>query len=105
VEQRGHVFDTAVRLRDMVPNHIFHSHFADRHGTARFVSTRLCGRDDQAKTCVPLAPMTDEDRALALHCPRQYGDGIVRGSQVQAYRSDRCLRPSHAPKLSVAMKP
>jgi len=102
VEQRGMYYDTAGTLRDMVPNHIFQLiSLTAMEPPVSFDADVV--RDEQAKILRALTPMNDEE-VLSRTVRGQYGEGIVKGQKVQAYRSEPMVAPDSRTETFVAMK-
>jgi glucose-6-phosphate 1-dehydrogenase len=102
VEQRGMYYDTAGTLRDMVPNHIFQLiSLTAMEPPVSFDADVV--RDEQAKILRALTPMNDEE-VLTRTVRGQYGEGIVKGQKVAAYRSEPMVAPDSRTETFVAMK-
>src|SRR6266478_1743411 len=102
VEQRGMYYDTAGTLRDMVPNHIFQLiSLTAMEPPVSFDADVV--RDEQAKILRALTPMNDEE-VLTRTVRGQYGEGLVKGQKVQAYRSEPMVAPDSRTETFVAMK-
>src|ERR1700730_244003 len=102
VEQRGMYYDKAGTLRDMVPNHIFQlTSLTAMEPPVSFDADVV--RDEQAKILKALTPMTDEE-VLTRTVRGQYGEGIVKGAKVPAYRSEPMVAPDSRTETFVAMK-
>jgi glucose-6-phosphate 1-dehydrogenase len=102
VEQRGMYYDTAGTLRDMVPNHIFQLiSLTAMEPPVSFDADVV--RDEQAKILRALTPTNDEE-VLTRTVRGQYGEGIVKGQKVQAYRSEPMVAPDSRTETFVAMK-
>jgi glucose-6-phosphate 1-dehydrogenase len=102
VEQRGMYYDTAGTLRDMVPNHIFQLiSLTAMEPPVSFDADVV--RDEQAKILRALTPMNDEE-VLSRTVRGQYGDGVVKGQKVAAYRHEPLVAPDSRTETFVAMK-
>ncbi len=102
VEQRGMYYDKAGALRDMVPNHIFQLiSLTAMEPPVSFDADVV--RDEQAKILRALQPMTDEE-VLVRTVRGQYGEGLVHGVKVPAYRSEPMVAPDSRTETFVAMK-
>ena len=102
VEQRGMYYDTAGTLRDMVPNHIFQLiSLTAMEPPVSFDADIV--RDEQTKILRALQPMTDEE-VLTRTVRGQYGEGVVKGEKVQAYRHEPMVAPDSRTETFVAMK-
>src|SRR6185312_3339036 len=80
VELRGGYFDTAGTLRDMVPNHIM-----------------------QLLSLTAMEPLDSED-VLHSSVRGQYGEGIVGGERVAAYRAEPGVAPESKTETFLALK-
>jgi glucose-6-phosphate 1-dehydrogenase len=102
VEQRGMYYDTAGTLRDMVPNHIFQLiSLTAMEPPVSFDADVV--RDEQAKILRALTPMNDEE-VLSRTVRGQYGEGVVKGQKVAAYRNEPLVAPDSRTETFVAMK-
>ena len=97
VEQRGGYYDDAGALRDMVPNHILQLiSLTAMEPPISFDADAV--RDEQAKVLHAISPSARRRAEQAVR--GQYGEGIVDGERVPAYRSETAFRPTRAPKPS-----
>jgi glucose-6-phosphate 1-dehydrogenase len=102
VEQRGTYYDKAGTLRDMVPNHIFQLiSLTAMEPPVSFDADVV--RDEQTKILRALQPMSDEE-VLTRTVRGQYGEGMVNGAKVPAYRSEPMVAPESRTETYVAMK-
>ena len=102
VEQRGGYYDKAGTLRDMVPNHIFQLiSLTAMEPPVSFDADVV--RDEQAKILRALQPMNDEE-VLTRTVRGQYGEGIVKGVKMPAYRTEPMVAPDSRTETFVAMK-
>ena len=102
VEQRGSYYDKAGTLRDMVPNHIFQLiSLTAMEPPVSFDADVV--RDEQTKILRALQPMTDEE-VLVRTVRGQYGEGVVNGTKVAAYRNEPLVAPDSRTETFVAMK-
>ncbi len=102
VEQRGGYYDQAGALRDMVPNHILQLvTLTAMEPPVSFGADAV--RDEQAKILHALQPRVPED-VLARTVRGQYGEGVVDGSVVPAYRAEANVRPDSNTETYVACK-
>jgi glucose-6-phosphate 1-dehydrogenase len=102
VENRGSYYDQAGALRDMVPNHIMQ--LISLTAMEPPVSFRADAvRDEQGKILHAIQPMSSED-VLSRTVRGQYGEGLVNGERVPAYRSERGVPPDSRTETFVAMK-
>ncbi|HEX6896975.1 MAG TPA: glucose-6-phosphate dehydrogenase [Bryobacteraceae bacterium] len=102
VEQRGSYYDKAGTLRDMVPNHIFQLiSLTAMEPPVSFDADVV--RDEQTKILRALQPMTDEE-VLVRTVRGQYGEGVVNGARIPAYRHEQMVAPDSRTETFVAMK-
>ncbi|HZW79854.1 MAG TPA: glucose-6-phosphate dehydrogenase [Candidatus Deferrimicrobiaceae bacterium] len=102
VEGRGSYFDHAGSLRDMVPNHIMQLiSLTTMEPPISFDANAV--RDEQAKILHAIQPMSDEE-VLTRGVRGQYGEGIIDGKRVPAYRAEKDVPPDSRTETYVAMK-
>ncbi len=102
VEKRGGYYDTAGALRDMVPNHIMQLiTLTAMEPPISFEADAV--RDEQAKILHAIQPLSAED-VLTRTVRGQYGDGVVKGQRVPAYRAEPGVPPDSRTETFVAMK-
>jgi glucose-6-phosphate 1-dehydrogenase len=102
VEKRGGYYDKAGALRDMVPNHIMQLiSLTSMEPPVSFRADAV--RDEQGKILHAIQPMSSED-VLTRTVRGQYGEGIVSGERVPAYRSEPGVPPDSKNETFVAMK-
>ena len=102
VEQRGGYYDKAGTLRDMVPNHIFQLiSLTAMEPPISFDADVV--RDEQAKILKAIPPPTDEE-VLVRTVRGQYGEGVLEGAKVAAYRAEPMVDPGSRTETFVAMK-
>src|SRR5215467_3924127 len=102
VEQRGSYYDKAGALRDMVPNHIMQ--LISLVAMEPPVSFRADAvRDEQAKILHAIQPLSAEE-VLTKTVRGQYGEGLVNGQRVPAYREEPDVPPDSRTETYVAMK-
>jgi len=102
VEQRGSYYDKAGALRDMVPNHMMQ--LISLTAMEPPVSFRADAvRDEQAKILNAIQPYSSEE-VLTRTVRGQYGEGIVAGKRVPAYRAEEDVPPDSKTETFVAMK-
>ncbi len=102
VEKRGGYYDHAGTLRDMVPNHIFQLiSLTAMEPPISFDADVV--RDEQAKILKAIQPMTPED-VLSRTVRGQYGDGVLDGEKLAAYRAEPNVAPNSRTETYVAMK-
>jgi glucose-6-phosphate 1-dehydrogenase len=102
VEQRGSYYDKAGALRDMVPNHIMQ--LISLTAMEPPVSFRADAvRDEQAKILHAIQPLSSEE-VLSKTVRGQYGEGVVHGQRVPAYRAEDDVPADSRTETFVAMK-
>jgi glucose-6-phosphate 1-dehydrogenase len=102
VEQRGGYFDAAGTLRDMVPNHMMQLiSLTAMEPPASFSADAV--RDEQAKVLNAIQPLSSED-VLHQAVRGQYGEGVINGERVLAYRAEPGVAPESKTETFVAMK-
>jgi glucose-6-phosphate 1-dehydrogenase len=96
VELRGGYYDTAGALRDMVPNHIFQLiTLTAMEPPIDFDADAV--HDEQTKILRAIQPLSPE-RVLDQAVRGQYGDGLMDGKRVPAYRNEpQVAHDSHTP--------
>ena len=102
VELRGGYFDTAGTLRDMVPNHMMQLiSLTAMEPPVSFHADAV--RNEQAKILRAVQPLDSED-VLLSSVRGQYGEGIVGGERVAAYRSEPGVAPESRTETFLALK-
>src|ERR1700686_2068434 len=102
VEQRGGYFDTAGTLRDMVPNHIMQLlSLTAMEPPVSFQADAV--RNEQAKILRAVQPLDSED-VLLSSVRGQYGEGIIGGERVAAYRSEPGVAPESRTETFLALR-
>jgi glucose-6-phosphate 1-dehydrogenase len=102
VEQRGGYFDTAGTLRDMVPNHIMQLlSLTAMEPPVSFQADAV--RNEQAKILRAVQPLDSED-VLQSSVRGQYGEGVIGGERVVAYRSEPGVAPESRTETFLALK-
>jgi glucose-6-phosphate 1-dehydrogenase len=102
VEQRGSYYDESGALRDMVPNHIMQLiSLTAMEPPISFQADAV--RDEQAKILHAIQPLSSEE-VLTKTVRGQYGEGIVAGQRIPAYRSEPDVPPDSRTETFVAMK-
>ena len=102
VEKRGSYYDQAGALRDMVPNHIMQ--LITLTAMEPPVSFRADAvRDEQAKILHAIQPISSEE-VLSRTVRGQYGEGVIGGQRVAAYRAEPGVPPDSRTETFVAMK-
>ena len=102
VEQRGGYYDQSGTLRDMVPNHIFQLiSLTAMEPPISFQADAV--RDEQAKILHAIQPFSNED-VLSKTVRGQYGEGMVDGQRVPAYRDEEGVPHDSRTETFVAMR-
>jgi glucose-6-phosphate 1-dehydrogenase len=102
VEKRGSYYDNAGALRDMVPNHIMQLiTLTAMEPPISFEANAV--RDEQAKILHAIQPFSNED-VLSKTVRGQYGEGIVDGERVPAYRAEEGVPSDSRTETFVAMR-
>ncbi len=102
VEQRGSYYDESGALRDMVPNHIMQLiSLTSMEPPISFQADAV--RDEQAKILHAIQPLSSEE-VLTKTVRGQYGEGIVEGHRIPAYRSEADVPADSRTETFVAMK-
>jgi glucose-6-phosphate 1-dehydrogenase len=102
VEQRGGYYDQTGALRDMVPNHMLQLvTLTAMEPPISFAADAV--RDEQSKILHAIQPMTPEE-VLTRAVRGQYGEGMVDGKRVPAYRAEANVAPDSHTETYVALK-
>jgi glucose-6-phosphate 1-dehydrogenase len=102
VERRGGYFDNAGTLRDMVPNHMMQLlTLTAMEPPVSFHADAV--RNEQAKVLAAVESMSPED-VLQRSVRGQYGEGMVDGERVPAYRSEQGVASESRTETFVALK-
>jgi glucose-6-phosphate 1-dehydrogenase len=102
VEGRGSYYDTAGALRDMVPNHLFQLvSLTAMEPPISFQADAV--RDEQAKVLRAIQPLAPED-VLTKAVRGQYGEGLLGGERLPAYREEPKVAPDSPTDTFVALK-
>jgi glucose-6-phosphate 1-dehydrogenase len=102
VEKRGSYYDNAGALRDMVPNHIMQLiTLTAMEPPISFEANAV--RDEQAKILHAIQPFSNED-VLSKTVRGQYGEGILDGVRVPAYRDEEGVPRDSRTETFVAMR-
>jgi glucose-6-phosphate 1-dehydrogenase len=102
VEQRGGYYDTSGTLRDMVPNHLFQLvSLTAMEPPISFAADSV--RDEQTKILDAIQVPTPEE-VLSRTVRGQYGEGIVNGQGLPAYRAEPNVAPNSNTETFVALK-
>lgn len=101
VELRGDYYDRAGALRDMVPNHIFQLiTLSTMEPPISFEAAAV--HDEQTKILRAIQPLKPEQ--VITHAVRgQYGEGVIDGKPVPAYRREPRVAPNSATETFVAI--
>ena len=101
VELRGGYYETAGALRDMVPNHIFQLiTLSAMEPPTDFDADAV--HDEQTKVLRAIQPLSPE-RVLDQAVRGQYGEGIIDGKRVPAYRHEPHVAPDSQTPTFVAI--
>ncbi len=102
VERRGHYYEEAGALRDMVPNHIFQLiAMVAMEPPISFDAEAV--RDEKSKILHALQPMTPE-QVLSRAVRGQYGEGEIDGKLAPKYRSEPQVAPGSNIETFAALK-
>ena len=102
VEGRGGYYDQAGVLRDMIQNHMFQL-LALVAMEPPFSFEPNAVRDEKAKVLHAIHPLTHEE--VLTHTVRgQYGEGMVEGKRLPAYRSEPDVNPHSNTETYAAIK-
>jgi glucose-6-phosphate 1-dehydrogenase len=101
VEQRGDYYDQAGALRDMVPNHILQLiTLTSMEPPISFDADAV--HDEQTKLLRAIQPFTAQ-QVLSRAVRGQYGEGVVNGQRVAAYRAEPKVAPRSNTETFVAL--
>lgn len=102
VERRGAYFDTAGTLRDMVPNHVMQLlSLTTMEPPVSFQADAV--RNEQAKVLHCIQPLNSEE-VLMRSVRGQYGEGLLEGQRVPAYRSEPGVAVESRTETFVALR-
>jgi glucose-6-phosphate 1-dehydrogenase len=102
VEHRGGFYETAGALRDMVPNHLFQLlTMTAMEPPISFDADEV--RNKQAEVLHAIQPLSPED-VLKSMVRGQYGDGVIDGERVVAYRNEPDVSHDSNTETFVALK-
>ncbi len=102
VEHRGGFYETAGALRDMVPNHLFQLlTMTAMEPPISFDADEV--RNKQAEVLHAIQPLGPED-VLTSTVRGQYGEGVIDGQRVPAYRSEPDVALDSNTETFVALK-
>ena len=102
VEGRGGYYETSGVLRDMIQNHMFQlMALIAMEPPISFEADRV--RDERVKVLQAIKPMQPE---VILHntVRGQYGEGIIDGHRVPAYRAEPKVNPNSATETYAALQ-
>jgi glucose-6-phosphate 1-dehydrogenase len=102
VEGRGGYFDQAGVLRDMVQSHIFQLLTLVAMEPPSTLAAEAV-RNEKVKVIDAIRPMTPE-QALANAVRGQYGEGILGGRSLPAYRAEPRVAPGSTTETYAALK-
>jgi glucose-6-phosphate 1-dehydrogenase len=99
VEDRGTYYESAGALRDVLQNHVFQLlAFIAMEPPISFAADIV--RDERVKILKAIRPFTHED-VLKNAMRGQYGEGVIDGERVRAYRAETDVSP-HSPTETYA---
>src|SRR5215470_13535684 len=102
VEHRGAFYETAGALRDMVPNHLFQLlTMTAMEPPISFDADEV--RNKQAEILHAIQMPTPEE-VLQNTVRGQYGEGVINGERVNAYRNEPSVSPTSNTETFVALK-
>jgi len=102
VEKRGGYYETSGTLRDMVPNHLFQLvSLTAMEPPISFAADSV--RDEQTKVLNAIQIPRPEE-VLTRTVRGQYGEGVVDGERLPAYRSEENVAPDSHTETFVALK-
>ncbi|MEA2692369.1 MAG: glucose-6-phosphate 1-dehydrogenase [Acidobacteriota bacterium] len=102
VEDRGSYYENAGALRDVLQNHVFQLlAFVAMEPPISFAADIV--RDERVKILKALRPMSNED-VLREAVRGQYGEGVIDGERVRAYRAETDVSPHSTTETYAALK-
>jgi glucose-6-phosphate 1-dehydrogenase len=102
VEGRGGYYEEAGALRDMVQNHMFQLlAFTAMEPPISFAADVV--RDERVKVLSAIRPLSHED-VLHQAVRGQYGEGVIEGERVPAYRAEKSVAPESPVETYVALQ-
>ena len=102
VEDRGNYYETAGVLRDMIQNHLFQLlALVAMEPPISFAADAV--RDEKVKILQAIRPMGPEE-ILDRTIRGQYGDGMIDGKPVPAYRKEPKVSPTSTTETYAALK-
>jgi glucose-6-phosphate 1-dehydrogenase len=101
VELRGDYYDRSGAMRDMIPNHIFQLiTLTAMEPPISFEASAV--HDEQTKILRAIQPHSPE-QVLHFAVRGQYGDGMIEGKHVPAYRTEQMVNPESTTETFVAL--
>jgi glucose-6-phosphate 1-dehydrogenase len=102
VEDRGNYYETAGVLRDMIQNHMFQLlALVAMEPPISFAADAV--RNEKVKVLQAIRPMGSEE-ILDRTVRGQYGDGVIAGQPVRAYRREPKVSPTSTTETYAALK-
>ncbi|HTQ80591.1 MAG TPA: glucose-6-phosphate dehydrogenase [Thermoanaerobaculia bacterium] len=102
VEDRGSYYESAGALRDVLQNHVFQLlAFIAMEPPISFAADLV--RDERVKILKALHPLSHED-VLRNAVRGQYGEGVIDGERVRAYRAETDVSPHSTTETYAALK-
>lgn len=102
VEYRGDYYDKVGALRDMVPSHMMQLlSLTAMEPPVSFHADAV--RDEQTKALRAVQPLCPEE-ALVCGMRGQYGEGVIDGQRVPAYRSEPKVNPQSNTETFAALR-
>jgi glucose-6-phosphate 1-dehydrogenase len=102
VEGRGGFYEGAGAVRDMVQNHMFQLlAMVAMEPPVSFEADAV--RDEKSKLLKAIQPLTPEE-VLTQTVRGQYGEGVVKGERVTAYRLEPRVAPDSGTETFAALK-
>jgi len=101
VELRGDYYDRSGAMRDMIPNHIFQLiTLTAMEPPISFEASAV--HDEQTKILRAIQPHSPE-QVLHFAVRGQYGEGVIEGKHVPAYRAEKMVNPESTVETFVAL--
>ena len=102
VEGRGTYYEEAGALRDMLQNHMFQLlALTAMEPPVSFAADVV--RDERVKVLSAIRPFSDED-VLRFTVRGQYGEGVVNGERVPAYRAEKSVAAGSSTETFAALQ-
>jgi glucose-6-phosphate 1-dehydrogenase len=102
VENRGGYYETAGAMRDMMQNHMLQLLMLTAMEPPVSLDTHAI-RDEKVKVLKAIAPFSPE-KVKTNVVRGQYGDGLIHGKPVSAYRKEERVSPDSDTETYIAMK-